>query len=138
MRFWRRSHGLTIIAVLASAMCASSHVPQLENPSASVGAADRSFAHRLTIEGVPNAGEVTPKLYRGGQPTEQGFEALAKMGIDIVFDLGGPRKSERERATKLGMQYVAIPWHCPFPRDDAFASFLILVRQNSGKKVFVH
>jgi protein tyrosine/serine phosphatase len=138
MRFWRRSHGLAISAVFVSAMWATSYVPQLENPSASVRAADRSFAHRLTIKGVPNAAEVTPKLYRGAQPTAHGFETLAKLGIDIVVDLRGSRKDEREFVNKLGMQYVAIPWHCPFPRDDAFASFLTLLQQNPGKKVFVH
>ena len=138
MRFWRCSHGLAIGAVLVSTMFARSHVLQTENPGDPVRAADRSFAHRLTIKGVPNAGEVTPKLYRGAQPSEQGFEALAKMGVNIDVDLRGSRESERQRVNKLGMQYVAIPWHCPFPRDDAFARFLTLLRQNPGKKVFVH
>jgi protein tyrosine phosphatase (PTP) superfamily phosphohydrolase (DUF442 family) len=138
MRFWRRSHGLAISAVFVSTLCATSYAPQTANPHASVSPAERSLAQRLTIKGVPNAGEVTPRLYRGAQPTDQGFEALSRMGVDIVVDLRGSRESERERVTKLGMQYVAIPWHCPFPRDDAFASFLTLLRQNPTKKVFVH
>jgi len=138
MRFWQCSHGLAISAVLVSTMFARSDVLQTENPGASVRAADRSFATRLTIKGVPNAGEVTPKLIRGAQPSEQGFEALARMGVNIDVDLRGSRESERQRVNKLGMQYVAIPWHCPFPRDDAFASFLTLLRQNPRKKVFVH
>jgi protein tyrosine phosphatase (PTP) superfamily phosphohydrolase (DUF442 family) len=134
MRSWRCSHGLAVSAVFVSTLCATSYVPQIENPSAS----ERSFAHRLTIKGVPNAGEVTPRLYRGAQPTAQGFEALARMGINIVVDLRGSRENERKRVTELGMQYVPIPWHCPFPRDDAFAGFLGLLRQNPGRKVFVH
>jgi len=138
MRFWRRFHGLAIGAVFVATMCATSAVSQMANPSASVSAADRSFARRLTIKGIPNVGEVTPRLYRGAQPSPQGLEALARMGINIVVDLRGSREDERERVTKLGMQYVPIPWHCPFPRDDAFARFLTLLRQNSGKKVFVH
>ena len=36
------------------------------------------------------------------------------------------------------MRYVAIPWHCPFPHDEAFARFLKLVRDNPDKKIFVH
>ena len=110
----------------------------MANRRAPVDGTQRSFARRLTVKGVENAGEVTPQLYRGGQPTEEGFEALATMGINLVVDLRGSRKSERARVTKLGMQYVPIPWHCPFPRDAAFAQFLTLLRQNSGKKVFVH
>jgi len=138
MRFWRRSHGLAISTVFGLTICATSHVPQMASPTAPVSPAGRSFAQRLTINGIPNAAEVTPKLYRGGQPTEQGFEALSRMGVTLVVDLRGSRESERERVTKLGMQYAAIPWHCPFPRDDAFASFLTLLRQNPTKKVFVH
>jgi tyrosine-protein phosphatase SIW14 len=128
-------YNLAISVVLLSTMCATSYAPQTAGPNAS---ANRSFGHRLTLKGVPNAGEVTPTLYRGGQPSAQGFEALARMGIDIVVDLRGSRETERDRVTKLGMQYVAIPWRCPFPRDEVLARFLTLLRQNPGKKVFVH
>jgi tyrosine-protein phosphatase SIW14 len=138
MRFWLRTHVLAMITVVVSTMWATSQVPHAGNPNASVSPGDRSFAHRLKMKGVSNAGEITPTLFRGAQPNAQGFEALAKLGINIVVDLRGSRESERQRVTKLGMQYVAIPWHCPFPRDDAFARFLTLLRQSPGKKVFVH
>jgi len=133
MRFSGYSRSLAVSAVFAS-LCATAQGPLLSNPSA----ADRSPAHRLTLKGVANAAEVTPRLYRGAQPTAQGFETLAKQGIDIVVDLRGSRESERERVNKLGMQYVSIPWHCPFPHDDVFARFLSLLRQNPTRKVFVH
>jgi len=134
MRFWRCSRTLAIVAIFAFTLCATSQGPEISSPSA----ASRSFANRVTIKGVSNAGEVTPLLYRGAQPTAQGFDSLAKMGINIVVDLRGSRQNERERVNQLGMQYVAIPWHCPFPHDDAFARFLALLRENPGKKVFVH
>ena|SRR5438034_8093429 len=99
---------------------------------------EHSFGRQLTLMGVPQFVEVTPKLYRGGQPTTEGFEALASMGIGIVVDGRGSRKHEREIVTRLGMEYAPIPWHCPFPKDRIFARFLILLRQNPDKKVFVH
>src|ERR1700692_5151449 len=55
---------------------------------------------------IPDFGEVTPMLYRGGQPKERGFEALAKMGFQIVVDLRGDRDNEREAVPRLGMQYI--------------------------------
>jgi len=134
MTFWRRSIAVAVSAILALVLSGASR----PNQTADANASDRSIARRLTIVGVPNAGEVTPKLYRGAQPNEQGFEALSKLGVNIVVDLRGSRQGEREQVNKLGMQYVAIPWHCPFPRDDAFARFLKLLRQNPGRKVFVH
>ncbi len=93
---------------------------------------------RKPLAGVPNFGEVSKKLFRGGQPSEKGFEALAKTGIGIVVDLRGSRESERKQVTSLGMQYVSIPWHCFHPRDEVFARFLVLFREKPDQKVFVH
>jgi protein tyrosine phosphatase (PTP) superfamily phosphohydrolase (DUF442 family) len=101
----------------------------------------REAVKKINIEGVPNLAEVTPNLYRGGQPTERGLRSLAKLGISIVVDGRGEsraRNRERHEVVKLGMQYVAIPWHCPFPKDAVFARFLLLIRQNREKKIFVH
>jgi protein tyrosine/serine phosphatase len=87
---------------------------------------------------IPDFGEVTPTLYRGGQPKEHGFQALAKMGFQIVVDLRGDRDNEREEVTRLGMQYVSMSWQCSFPKDSIFADFITLIRTNPGKKIFVH
>jgi protein tyrosine phosphatase (PTP) superfamily phosphohydrolase (DUF442 family) len=134
MRFWPQSYGLIFSPVLVVGLCAAGNLLQTgDSPHKSV-----SFGQPLKMAGVPNAGKVTPTLYRGGQPSAAGFKALAKIGINIVVDLRGSRKDESELVTRLGMQYVSIPWHCPFPKDDVFARFLTLMRQNPGKKVFVH
>jgi protein tyrosine phosphatase (PTP) superfamily phosphohydrolase (DUF442 family) len=139
LQFRRQRYSyLAISTVLVAGLCAAGNAPQTVSPPASIPTEEHSLGRRLTIEGVPNAGQVTANLYRGGQPTGTGFDALASMGINIVVDLRGSREGESERVAKLGMRYVAIPWHCPFPKDETFARFLILLRQNPGKKVFVH
>ena len=99
----------------------------------------REFGEKKKVKGVGNFGKITPTLFRGAQPTQKGFEALSKMGIEIVVDARGDRSdSEGKEVRALGMQYVAIPWHCPFPRDDVFVRFLKLLQENPNKKVFVH
>jgi len=91
------------------------------------------------VAGSPNFAEVTPRLYRGGQPGIKGIAALKKMNMDIVVDMrGGHNKKEQAELEKRGMRYVSIPWHCPVPRDKPFARFLKLIQQNSKKKIFVH
>ncbi len=106
---------------------------------ASPAPAEHSIGAKVKTKGIPNFGEVTPNLYRGAQPTEEGLQALKDMGINLVVDLrGGPNKEEEETAKKLGMQYVSIPSHCPFPKDETFAKFLRVVRENPAKKTFVH
>jgi tyrosine-protein phosphatase SIW14 len=132
------SYRLIISSVLVAGLSAAGIALQRADAPVSISTKKHSLGRPLTIAGVPNAGEATPTLYRGGQPTAQGFKTLANMGINIVVDLRGSRQSESEQVTKLGMQYISIPWHCPFPKDDAFARFLTLLRQNPGKKVFVH
>lgn len=93
---------------------------------------------RHKTKGIPNFGEVTPNLYRGGLPSEVGMESLQKLGVKVVVDLRGENKAEEEATTKLGMKYVAIPSHCPFPHDETYAHFLGVIEENPGKKIFVH
>lgn len=93
----------------------------------------------MATEGIPNFGQVSPTLYRGGQPSTEALKGLKKMGVDIVVDLrGGHNKSEQAAVAQQGMQYVSIPSHCPFPKDETFARFLKVIRENPGKRIFVH
>lgn len=94
---------------------------------------------RLHAKGISNFAEVTPSLYRGAQPSHEGLEALKNLGVNLLVDLrGSANKDEEETAKKLGMQYISIPSHCPYPRDEPFARFLRVLRENPSKKVFVH
>jgi len=98
----------------------------------------RAIGRRLSGQGVPNFGEVTPTLYRGGLLSGEGLKALKKVGVNVVIDTHANSKHERHEVEALGMKYVAIPWHCPWPKDEVFAKFLKVVHENKGKKIFVH
>lgn len=98
-----------------------------------------SEARRLTSPEIPNFAQVTPNLLRGAQPSDKGLAELKKMGVSIIVDMRtGVRKSEKDKVTNMGMQYVPIRWHCPFPQDAAFAEFLKVIEDNPQKKIFVH
>jgi protein tyrosine phosphatase (PTP) superfamily phosphohydrolase (DUF442 family) len=111
--------------------------PQIKTPS---GASDPEglIGRKLPLVGVPNFGEVTSQLLRGGQPTHEGFEELSKRGVGLVINLRGDSRVEHEQVEKLGMQYVSIPWHCAYPKDARVAEFLKVLRANPDKKIFVH
>jgi tyrosine-protein phosphatase SIW14 len=98
----------------------------------------RAMGRRLEDKGVTNFGEVTPHLYRGGLLKKDGLKALKKLDISVVVDTHAYNKTEEREAKALGMKYVAIPWHCPWPNDEVFAKFLKVVHDNKGKKIFVH
>jgi tyrosine-protein phosphatase SIW14 len=130
--------GFAIAAAFAATLFGLALAKRTSVPSQA--SATHPIARKLSVSGLPNLGEVTPTLYRGAQPTGKGFENLAKMGIGIVVDLrdGNEGKFEEKEVTQSGMKFVAIPWRCGSPKDDDFAKFLTVVRDNSDKKVFVH
>src|SRR5579864_6383596 len=101
--------------------------------------AEHPMGRHLPAKGIRNFGEVTPTLYRGGQPSRAGLQTLYKMGVDIVVNTSGnAHDQEGKDVNSLGMKYIVIRWHCPFPKDETFARFLKVVRDNPGKKIFVH
>jgi len=127
----------TVAAIAMSAVLCAGALPQVQSGTEPNG--QQVKAKKLRLTGVPNFGEVTPHLYRGAQPSPEGFRQLAAMGIDIVVDARLSQKgSEKKVVTAAGMQYISIPWHCMFPKDKAMAQFLAVVRDNPKKKVFVH
>jgi tyrosine-protein phosphatase SIW14 len=124
-----------VLALLAATVSTTAGVYPGTNSSSP---SEQSSPDKSRRKNLPNFGEATPTLYRGGQPSKRGFRILANKGINIVVDLRGSRDSERKIVTDLGMQYVALPWRCSFPKDKTFAEFLTLLRKNPGKKIFVH
>ena len=132
---WRQK--CAVLFVLAACAAAASGPPATNSETRASG--NHHMARKITVIGVSNFAETSPHLYRGGQPKGTGYEHLKQMGIDIVVDvrLSG-RDREKQNVTKAGMQFVSLPWHCMFPKDDIFAQFLKLLRENPDKKVFVH
>ena len=133
-----RGHADWLLSHCLQRQCPAAQKQEQNGVPSVPSGAKHTIARKLTIPGIPRFGEVTPTLYRGAQPTPEGFSNLAKMGIDIVVDLRGSRESERRLVTRLGMRYVPLHWQCFSPRDEHFAQLLTLLRENPGKKVFVH
>lgn len=96
-------------------------------------------AKREILAGVPNFGEVTPTLYRGAQPSDKGFQSLAKMGIDVIVDFrGSSLNQEKHEAATRNMKLILLSWDCRHPSSQIAARFLEILKENAGKKIFVH
>jgi len=97
---------------------------------------------QTNVAGVPNFHQVNDHLYRGAQPTDQGFQSLAKLGVKTVIDLreaGDRSVSERKVVEATGMRYVTIPFQgmsAPSPAD--VDKVLSLFDDASAGPVFVH
>ncbi len=95
------------------------------------------------VEGVGNFMKVNDHVYRGAQPTEEGFKNLAKLGIKTVVDLqatGDERaRDEAKWVKEAGMQYVSVPMKgMATPKDADVAKVLALLEDETTGPVFVH
>lgn len=89
------------------------------------------------IRGVRNFARVSPVLYRGAQPTAEGFAELKKMGIRTVVNLRSTG-SDKDELRGLGMRYVEIESLATSIDDDDLIKFLKVVTDPANQPVFVH
>jgi tyrosine-protein phosphatase SIW14 len=95
-----------------------------------------------SFQGIDNFYQVNDRVYRGAQPTSEGFQYLAKIGVKTVLDLreNDRRSSAEEKVvTALGMQYVNVPMTgLAAPTASQTSQILSLLEGNSAGPVFVH
>jgi len=102
----------------------------------------RAIAQRLPgVAGVENFARVNPNLYRGGQPTEEGFRQLKAMGIKTVIDFRSYH-STKKQVEAAGMTPVEIPLKADLgsvpPDDEALKRFFGVVLDPARQPVYIH
>jgi protein tyrosine/serine phosphatase len=92
--------------------------------------------------GISNFDRVDGRVYRGGQPTDEGFRYLAQIGVKTVIDLqedDSRARAERKTVTAAGMNYVNVPMTGLTPPTDAdIVKILALLENPSTGAIFVH
>jgi protein tyrosine/serine phosphatase len=94
------------------------------------------------VPGVGNFHQVNAQVYRGAQPSPEGFKNLAHLGIATVIDLREPgdRSDHEAQIVKgAGMRYVSVPMKgLSAPSAEDVAKVLTLLNDPSAGPVFVH
>ena len=103
----------------------------------------RMWAGVLGAPGVPNFHQVDAQIYRGGQPSDEGWHSLAKLGIKTVVDLRRPNEhstsAEQQAVKAAGMSYLNVPMNGLFAPTDAIVSKLLRIFDTkSAGPIFVH
>lgn len=92
--------------------------------------------------GIRNFHQVDDHVYRGAQPSGDGFRYLAGIGVKTVVDLRGTEaRSEAEESLvrAAGMRYVHVPMTgLVAPTDAEIVKILGILEDQSGGAVFVH
>lgn len=95
-----------------------------------------------SVPGIKNFDKVDDHVYRGGQPTDAGFQYLASQGIKTVIDLreAGDRSQAEERAVSAaGMKYINVPMTgLTPPTESEIARILSTLEDSTSGPVFVH
>ena len=95
-----------------------------------------------SVQGIDNFYQVDEHVYRGAQPTTEGFKYLAKIGVKTVLNLreDDERSSGEARVvTSLGTQYVNVPMAGLLPPIDAeITKILALLEDGATGAIFVH
>jgi protein-tyrosine phosphatase len=95
-----------------------------------------------SVQGINNFYQVDEHIYRGAQPTTEGFKYLATLGVKTVLDLredDARSSQEAQVVTSLGMQYVNVPMSGLTPPTEAeTAKILALLEDGKAGTVFVH
>ncbi len=105
-------------------------------PSLPAGA--RFSEHLLGLRGLKNVGRIESDVYRGAQPSLEGYATLKEMGIRTVINLR-TSESERSKVEAAGMRSVEIPLSMLSNGNrDKVDRVIAVMADPSNRPVFVH
>jgi len=92
--------------------------------------------------GVPRLTEVGSGIYRGAQPTEEGYRYLKSLGVKTIINFRHEKKwidFGRDQAEQNGMQYVSLPWVIFKPlRSETVDPFFARIGAPENRPLFYH
>ena len=100
------------------------------------------FAEEPGEGDIPRFAILATGLYRGGQPTNKGFQFLKEKGVKTVINLRAEDNAEAKVVEKLGMNYVQIPVEEVRPwsqlSEAAIGKYFELVNNPANYPIFFH
>ncbi|MGA2736279.1 MAG: sulfur transferase domain-containing protein [Bryobacteraceae bacterium] len=94
------------------------------------------------VPGIKNFYQVDQQVYRGAQPTPEGFSYLSRLGVKVVLDLrkdDARSVSEQRLVTAAGMRYINVPMTGLTPPTQADTDRLLtLLEDPAAGPIFVH
>ena len=125
----------------AAGILAVASVASLAAAPASGRVEDKAAVAATAPIRISNFGRISDTYYRGGQPDDDDYAALAKLGIKTVINLTSDDALAEEPAmvAGAGMKYVAIPMTTRVaPTTEQLAQFLEVVNDPASQPVYVH
>lgn len=133
-RFSLSACGMILLFMHAGGVSAQTGQPQtITSESSDHG----SLKPRADISGLSNFAKVSDVLYRGAQPTKEGFAELKKLGVKTIINLRA-KHSDEELIKGLDLNYFSIPINTWDLDNRHTARFLSIVMDKANQPIFVH
>jgi protein tyrosine/serine phosphatase len=139
MQACRRTFCLAVVAVIVLTACRS--VPDEAPPQATTSG--RALAQRIIgVPGLENFAQVNDRLYRGAEPTAEGFRELKKRGVKTVVGLR-TNHSTRQDVEAAGLVSVELPLKADVfgsapPTEEQVRTFFLTVLDPAKQPVYFH
>jgi len=124
------------VAILAMGACQSAPPPTITTTG-------RPMAERIEgLEGLDNFARIDAVLYRGAQPTAEGYRKLKEMGVKTVINFRS-HHSYKKDIEAAGMTCVELPLQADMigsepPTEEQLKSFFEIVLDPASQPVFIH
>jgi len=89
------------------------------------------------LSGVTNFAKVSPALWRGRQPTAEGFGSLESAGVKTIINFRNDH-DDSELLTGTKLKYIWMPTRPWNPKEDDLVSFFKVMQAPENRPVFVH
>jgi len=102
----------------------------------------KPFAQRLQgVSGLENFARINPNLYRGAQPTDEGFKQLKSMGVKTVIGLRSNHSTKKE-VEAAGLVSIELPLKADLesvpPTDAEIKKFMDVVLDPARQPCYFH
>jgi protein tyrosine phosphatase (PTP) superfamily phosphohydrolase (DUF442 family) len=93
------------------------------------------WAHAVHLAGATNLHRVTDNLYRGAQPTKDGFKNLERLRIKTVVNLRSPHADDLRGTSLKSIRIRMETWD---PEFEQIVRVMRILSDPSGAPYFVH
>lgn len=104
-----------------------------------------SAASTDTVKIIPNFREVAPGVFRGGQPTPEGWAYLKSKGVKTVIKLNFKEEGDDAEAVRLGMELIdcsgppsELKNMFSSPKPEALRRAVAVLADLKARPVYVH
>lgn len=126
---------LSIAVMLLNFCIGCKKTPEATTPQQTPSESTTAIA--IELSGCGNLYQVSETLYRGEQPTAEGFKELEKLGIKTVVNLRSFH-SDRDKLEGTTLNYETIPMEAWDPEPEQVEAFLKIATDPAKQPVFVH